>query len=133
MKRPRAHRRAGYETGDMTPRQIAGAAAALFVGLALSLGVVAGAAAWLNHSERQPPATALETQPITPPWPRLEVNGRNARQVVEATAQRRLQGYAWVDRQAGTARIPIERAMQLLAARGWPDKPGAAPAGQGAP
>ncbi|MDB4942144.1 MAG: hypothetical protein JWP97_1678 [Labilithrix sp.] len=32
--------------------------------------------------------------------------------------RRALEGYGWVDRDAGVARIPIERAMDLLAADG---------------
>jgi hypothetical protein len=133
MKRPRSSKQPGYEAVDLTPRQIGISASALFLGLGLSLGIVAGLAGWINHTEQQPPATALETQPITPPWPRLEVNGRNDRAMVEAAAQRQLQGYAWVDHKAGTVRIPIDRAMQMLVARGWPDTPGNAPAGQGTP
>lgn len=53
-----------------------------------------------------------------PPPPRLQ-----ARPGVDLAAERaretaRLDGYAWVDRRAGIARIPIARAMQILAGRG---------------
>jgi hypothetical protein len=41
------------------------------------------------------------------------------RAAVESAAAATLTGYAWVDRSAGTARIPIERAMELLAKQGW--------------
>jgi hypothetical protein len=34
-----------------------------------------------------------------------------------------LEGYGWVDRSAGTVRLPIERAMQLLLERGLPTRP----------
>jgi hypothetical protein len=33
-----------------------------------------------------------------------------------------LEGYQWVDEQAGVVRIPIERAMELLAERGLPSR-----------
>ena len=36
----------------------------------------------------------------------------------EAEQHRRLEGYAWVDRDRGLVRIPIEHAMDLIAARG---------------
>ena len=39
---------------------------------------------------------------------------------------RALQHYGWVDRKAGIARIPIEHAIELLAARGLPAATGAA-------
>ena len=31
-----------------------------------------------------------------------------------------LQTYAWIDRQAGIVRLPVDRAMDLLAGRGLP-------------
>jgi hypothetical protein len=40
---------------------------------------------------------------------------------IEAEAAARLSGYGWADRETGRARIPIERAMTLLAEHGWPD------------
>ncbi|NTV62109.1 MAG: hypothetical protein HGA65_01055 [Oscillochloris sp.] len=53
-----------------------------------------------------------------PPAPRLEQNPKadSNQLVVEARAQ--LETYGWVDQEAGTAHIPIERAMQLLLERG---------------
>jgi hypothetical protein len=41
-----------------------------------------------------------------------------------------LHGYGWVDEAAGTARIPVERAKELLLEKGFPVR-GAAPAGAG--
>ena len=39
-----------------------------------------------------------------------------------------LSAYGWVDRNAGTVRIPIDRAKTLLLERGLPTRPGAQPA-----
>jgi hypothetical protein len=97
----------------------------LFAVIAVSAALVAGLLTLLDHGKAIPDQTALETTRIVPPWPRLEVDGKADRATVEAAAQRMISGYAWVDRQAGTARIPIARAMQLLATRGWPDAQGA--------
>jgi hypothetical protein len=41
-----------------------------------------------------------------------------------------LHGYGWVDEAAGTARIPVERAKELLLEKGFPVR-SAAPAGAG--
>jgi hypothetical protein len=42
--------------------------------------------------------------------------------------------YAWVDRQAGTVRVPISRAMDLVLAQGLPTRPASeAPTGAAAP
>lgn len=53
--------------------------------------------------------------------PRLEARPVLDRLAVERRARARLEGYGWVDRKAGVAHIPIERAMAIQAARGWPD------------
>ena len=50
-----------------------------------------------------------------PPQPRLEANP-----AADLAAERRreegmLEGYAWVDRERGVARIPVQRAMEVLA------------------
>jgi type III secretory pathway lipoprotein EscJ len=35
--------------------------------------------------------------------------------------------YTWIDRQGGVARIPVARAMDILAARGLPHRPAPEP------
>jgi len=61
---------------------------------------------------RPPPAPpALEIQTINQTLIGKSAEGLEAR----AAAQRRLDSYGWVDRQRGVARIPIRRAMQLVA------------------
>lgn len=63
--------------------------------------------------------------------PGLQSAPQDERAAYFAEKDRLLHGYAWVDRQAGTARIPIEVAMALLAARGaggvGPARPGGRP------
>ncbi|MGE0744819.1 MAG: hypothetical protein AB7K86_06205, partial [Rhodospirillales bacterium] len=72
---------------------------------------------------------AIEAPRGAPPPPRLQVDPAADRAVLEAAARALLTGYGWTDRAAGRARIPIERAIEILAARGWPQPPstGAAP------
>ena len=43
-----------------------------------------------------------------------------------------IEGYAWVDEKAGLVRIPVERAMALVAERGLPARGAAAPASKAA-
>jgi hypothetical protein len=123
VKPPRKTPQPGYESSDIAPRHIGYSAAILFGGIGLSAGLVAGLFALMDHSPPMSPATTLETTPLAPPLPRLEIDGRADRAAIEADAQRKLEGYAWLDPAAGTARIPIARAMQLLATQGWPDPP----------
>jgi hypothetical protein len=68
---------------------------------------------------RLPPAPRLEDRPLAP---RAQLNARE---------NRILGTYGWVDKKAGTVRIPIERAMDLITNRGLPataTAPAASPA-----
>jgi hypothetical protein len=121
MKPPRKKERSGYEVQDVAPSHIGISAAILFGGIGFSAGLVACLFLVLGHTAQKSPVSTLETTPLAPPLPRLEIDGRADRAAVEADAQRKIDGYAWVDPAAGTARVPIARAMQILAAHGWPD------------
>lgn len=52
------------------------------------------------------------------PQPRVQSGQVEQRERIEAKQKSRLTGYRWVDRAQGLVQIPIERAMQLLAAEG---------------
>ena len=111
----------GHERTDISVRPIAiagiGLAIALVVVLALMLGLygyLAGRAARLS-----PPANPLAAAegPRLPPEPRLQVRPvRDLRELREAESNI-LDRYGWVDKNAGVVRIPIARAIDLLAAR----------------
>jgi hypothetical protein len=109
---------AGFETCDAAPRAVVYSGLGLLLGTAFCGLLVIGLLALLPTPAR-PAKPALETVSEVPPSPRLEIDGRMNRAAVESAAAARLTGYAWVDRSAGTARIPIERAMELLAKQGW--------------
>lgn len=55
------------------------------------------------------------------PAPRLEVKSGANLAELRAAEDVDLNSYGWVDRNAGTVRIPIDRAMQLILERGLPD------------
>lgn len=66
--------------------------------------------------EKQYPHRTSEAAPIVtaselPPAPRLQTTPRLDLQEVRAQEDAHLEGYAWIDRPKGIARIPIERAM----------------------
>jgi hypothetical protein len=52
------------------------------------------------------------------PAPRLQADPAADLRAFQAEQARALQGYGWVDREGGLARIPVARAMEILAARG---------------
>jgi hypothetical protein len=71
---------------------------------------------------------ALSTRPsVIPPQPRLQVVAPADRHAQYAAQARQLNGYGWVDPAHRVARIPIERAMSLLATQSKQDGGGAVP------
>jgi hypothetical protein len=67
------------------------------------------------------------------PQPRLEKNERTEIDDFLLKEEQTLDSYGWVDQKAGVVRIPIDRAMQLIAQRGLPTTPrvGSVPPSEG--
>ena len=55
--------------------------------------------------------------------PMLEIDERGQFHDYLMNQEKQLNSYGWVDKDAGVAHIPIERAMALIAERGLPVKP----------
>lgn len=55
-----------------------------------------------------------------PPGPNLQVNGLAELQAYQAVIQERLESYEYTDKMRGVGRIPVERAVDILAERGLP-------------
>lgn len=62
-----------------------------------------------------------------PPLPRLQSAPIQDLKDMRAAEDKILSGYGWVDQQHGVARIPIDRAIDLLAQRGVASRPQAEP------
>ncbi|MEA1648238.1 hypothetical protein UAJ10_04310 [Nitrospirillum sp. BR 11164] len=106
------------ETRDMSPRAVLWSAAGLVAFVAVALGLVAGLVHLLGHGRGPTPVTA--PPPMAGGAPLDEVPYLGGAQV-RARAEAELTRYGWADRDAGRAIIPIDRAMDLLARKGWPD------------
>jgi hypothetical protein len=107
-----------YETRDTRARPLVALGAAFGLLVVLVLLVVRFGFPARDDSPGGEHPMASWRAPAT--GPRLE-----ARPTLEFEAQRardrvRLETWGWVDQQAGIARIPIERAVQLLLERGLP-------------
>jgi len=75
---------------------------------------------------RQQPAVyplAAKQEQRLPPEPRLQINPRQDLADLRAAEDQTLKTYGWVDRNAGTVRIPIDEAMKLTLQRGLPSRP----------
>ena len=64
------------------------------------------------------PATGHGQLPAQPPGPNLLTNEPQNLRTFRAHEDTALSSYGWVDRNAGTVRIPIDRAKELLLERG---------------
>jgi hypothetical protein len=117
----------GYEKSDVGARAVIYAALALFVGVGASAGFVLGLLNALTPEGAKQYTPTLTDEQRPSPSRRLQLAPASDRARIEAAAMRRLHGYQWVDRERGVAAIPIERAMQMLAERGWPDAGKAGP------
>jgi len=74
------------------------------------------------------------TERQLPPSPRLQVYPHMELKDYCAAQHDQVTTYGWVDQRVGVVRIPIDRAMDALLARGLPSRPaGDVPAGAAAP
>jgi hypothetical protein len=108
-----------YETGDLNPRAILWSLIGL-ASLALTAFLVSAAMLWFWSSPSATRAVGFSAraQPgETAPEPRLQVAPAADLQKLRATEEAKLRAYEWIDRQAGIAAIPVERAMELMANR----------------
>ena len=83
-----------------------------------------------------PPSQGVgETAQKLPPEPRLQASPALDMRKMRAAEDQILHQYAWIDPDKGIVRIPIGRAMDLMAQRGFPVLPqtGVPPGGTGRP
>ncbi len=111
-----------YETEDFSPRGIRWFTAGLAV-LAVMVLVLMGGLLWVLSDGWPPRQGIVPTSVPAPnmsPEPDLQVASSRDYQAMRAAEEAQLHSYGWVDREAGIAAIPIERAMEILAGRGLP-------------
>ena len=117
------HAHVRHEQSDAEARPVLRAVAVL-------LGVTALVAAGLVYLTRglvaieqagDPPRAPLAQEAgRLPPEPRLQTQPFADIETLRESERAVLDGYGWVDEKAGVARIPIERAKELLLQRGLP-------------
>ncbi len=127
-----------YERRDITARGILYFLAGLAAAVILVHLFLKGLYGYLDKRERahQPSVNPLVSNvpvdtrkvprkyPDTAfPDPRLETDERTQLNDIRLAEEQKLNSYDWVDQKAGTVRIPVERAMDILVQRGLPVRP----------
>lgn len=93
----------------------------LFATCAFSFVLIWGSVAFLNRSaEKHDPALPEARRQGPPPEPHLEASPPATLRAVRAEEQAILDGWGWADPAKSRARIPITRAMEIVAAKGLP-------------
>ena len=118
----RTAQRLGYELRDVNARAVAIFALGLVVcAIVIHLSLVALFALFhRQHPSPNPPSREVVRPRILAPEPRLQTNPAADIDAFRATEEKLLNSYGWVDKQHTVARIPIERALELIVQRGLP-------------
>jgi hypothetical protein len=114
-----------YESSDANFRNVMLAAAGLFglmmFGLLLSWGAYE---LFYQHSADPGAEPKTFTRPdVLPPGPVLQPDPHEELLVLRSAEDSVLTTYGWVEREAGIARVPISRAMELVLKKGLPARP----------
>lgn len=125
-----------FEREDLSPAGVMYFMAGLAVVVIAIYIIVSGMYGFLDRYERKNQANVNpmvtpqgDTRLVTPedplafPQPRLETDERTQLTDFIQKQDQKLLTYGWIDKDAGTVRIPIDRAMDLIAERGLPVRP----------
>jgi hypothetical protein len=110
---------AGHEESEVSVRLIVVSLAFLAVATAIVFVLVVGIFRYFYASYSTEEATRL-SQPVVPPEPRIEVAPYEQLQQLRIKEDHILSSYAYVDKATGVVRVPIDRAIDMLAAKGLP-------------
>jgi hypothetical protein len=111
-----------HELSDLNPKNIAVFGVILAVTLIVVLVITYALFRHFHNVEmrNQIAPSPLSYTPKPPPEPHLSVNPGQSLKTARAAEESILNSYDWVNREQGLVRIPISRALEILAERGLP-------------
>jgi len=114
--------RRGYELSDLNPRFIAMFGIGLVVAVAVAVIVTSLFMRYraFQHARQETPVPRLAREREITPEPRLQVDAPKELRQMRAAEDAALSSYGWVDKDAGIVKIPVDRAMEILAKKGLP-------------
>jgi hypothetical protein len=121
---------AKYEHTDIDPAVGYKFALWLAVSMLLSFAIVYGTFVFFERGQAAADAAAqkfpLAVDDLPRPTPALQTEPFRDVHTLRQGEAEKLNSYGWVDKEGGVARIPIDRAMDLVLQRGLPVRPDAA-------
>jgi hypothetical protein len=120
MEHPAApsHNGAGHEHREVSVRFIVVSLITLLIGTFMVCLLVVGIFQYFHNTYLPPQAT--QVPPQLPPEPRVEEKPYLQLQNLRTLEEHVLSSYAWVDQNQGTVRVPIDRAIDMVAQKGLP-------------
>jgi hypothetical protein len=111
----------GYEKRDADVRGVFGFLVVLGIVLVFTALLCWGLFKYFSvrYAHREPASPFAETRQL-PSGPQLQVSPRQDLLRFRAEQERSLESYSWENREDGTVRVPIERAMDMLLKQGLP-------------
>jgi hypothetical protein len=121
----REHRtdlQAGYEQSDLRPGYIAFFGIALAAVLVISVVIASLIIHYkkVQHARQETPIPRLAREREAMPQLRLQIDAPNELRQLRAAEEAALNSYGWVDKDAGIVKIPVNRAMEILAKKDLP-------------
>lgn len=111
-----------HETRDINVRVVSWFAVGLVVLSVMMFLALAGLFVFFKYRHPSPEAVSrLALHPnMIAPKPRLQTDPTADLTQFRRAEETKLNSYGWIDKKTGIIRIPIERAMELIAQRGLP-------------
>jgi len=113
------HPHIGHETTDVNVWAVGKFAIGLVVVCVVSIALLFGLLKFFQSREETSVANTVEPTKIFP-QPQLQKTPIPDLKAIRAEEDKLLNGYAWVDPPKGVVRIPVDRAIEVLAERGLP-------------
>jgi hypothetical protein len=112
---------AGHETTDVNVWAVGKFAIGLVVVCVVSIVLLFGLLKFFQSREETSVANTVEPTKLFPE-PQLQKTPIVDLKTIRAEEDKLLNGYAWVDPKQGIVRIPVDRAIEVLAKRGLPSR-----------
>lgn len=106
---------AGHEHSEASVRLIVVSLGGLAIGVLIVFVLVVGIFRYFYDTDK---TAESRRQGVVPPEPRIEVAPYEEIIQMRAHEDHVLHSYAWVDKSTGTVRVPIDRAIDMLATKG---------------